>query len=187
MNVILKTIVENHHFKIFVLSHDQTVNKVNIRSVKKGCQNPNFKNLIGYQSQFPHKLSKVQITLLSPCLLPLAVWYCAHKFYELIIQAWDLWINDKASELKDPSIAYPSSTSRVRYINIGLLCVQENPIDRPTMSYIVPMLSNDLAALPTPRHPAFVTSRGTMNKNVSTNCREKFSVNGLTVSSIEPR
>lgn len=98
-----------------------------------------------------------------------------------------MWISDKALELKDPSIAYHSSTSKVlRYINVGLLCVQENPTDRPAMSHVVSMLSNDVAALPTPRQPAFVASQG-MNKNVSTNCEEFFSVNGLTVSSIEPR
>ncbi|KAM7490910.1 hypothetical protein LguiA_033831 [Lonicera macranthoides] len=104
----------------------------------------------------------------------------------LLGHAWDLWISDKASELKDPSIAYPPTSRVLRYVNVGLLCVQENPTDRPTMSHVVSMLSNDVAALPTPRQPAFVASQG-MNKKVSTNCGEIFSVNGLTVSSIEPR
>ncbi|KAK3037631.1 hypothetical protein RJ639_030408 [Escallonia herrerae] len=102
--------------------------------------------------------------------------------------AWGMWNADRALELIDSVLVYPSSASTLlRYINIGLLCVQENPSDRPTMSDIVSMLSNDLAALPTPNQPAFCTSRRVMKANSSTNNTGNCSVNGLTISRIEPR
>ena len=43
----------------------------------------------------------------------------------------------------------------IRCIQIGLLCVQKNPNDRPTMMKIVLYLSNHLIRLPSPREPAF--------------------------------
>ncbi|CAK9153292.1 unnamed protein product [Ilex paraguariensis] len=98
--------------------------------------------------------------------------------------AWELWNTDRALELKDPSMGDSSSSTLLRYINIGLLCVQENRNDRPTMSNVVSMISNELSPLPRPKHPAFSTSRNTArNTDSSQNC----SVNGLTVSMLEPR
>ncbi|KAK2995058.1 hypothetical protein RJ640_024516 [Escallonia rubra] len=106
----------------------------------------------------------------------------------LLGHAWGMWNADRALELIDSVLVHPSSASTLlRYINIGLLCVQENPSDRPTMSDIVSMLSNDLAALPTPKQPAFCTSRSVMKANSSANSTGNCSVNGLTISRIEPR
>ena len=35
----------------------------------------------------------------------------------------------------------------LKYVNIGLLCLQENAVDRPTMSDVVAMLSNESTEL----------------------------------------
>ena len=43
----------------------------------------------------------------------------------------------------------------MRCIHIGLLCVQENLADRPTMSSVVSMLKSDSLTLPIPLEPAF--------------------------------
>ncbi|KAG6651692.1 hypothetical protein CIPAW_06G130400 [Carya illinoinensis] len=52
----------------------------------------------------------------------------------LLSHAWELWRDGRSLELMDSTIGYPSCTSiMVRYINIGLLCVQKSPSDRPTM------------------------------------------------------
>ena len=47
------------------------------------------------------------------------------------------------------------TTEIIRYIHIGLLCVQENVVDRPTMASVVLMLSGYSITLPTPSKPAF--------------------------------
>ena len=60
----------------------------------------------------------------------------------------------------DPILGDPPSTATLfRYINIGLLCVQESPADRPTMSDVIPMIVNEHVALPEPKQPAFVAGR----------------------------
>lgn len=45
----------------------------------------------------------------------------------------------------DPVLGSVSSTNTLlRYINVGLLCVQESAADRPAMSDIVSMLDNEM-------------------------------------------
>ncbi len=68
-------------------------------------------------------------------------------------------------------------------IQVGLLCVQEKAEDRPTMSDIVLMLSNEGVTLPTPKQPAFSTL---LNVDLLTE-REKLSQNLVTLSAIEAR
>ena len=43
----------------------------------------------------------------------------------------------------------------LRCVNAALLCVQDDPADRPTMSNVVVMLSSETANLPVPKNPAF--------------------------------
>lgn len=43
----------------------------------------------------------------------------------------------------------------LRCVHIGLLCVQENAADRPTMAAVVLMLSSMSLNLPVPLEPAF--------------------------------
>jgi hypothetical protein len=47
----------------------------------------------------------------------------------------------------------------VKCVNVGLLCVQEDPNDRPTMSNVFTMLNCEAATVPTPKQPAFVPWR----------------------------
>ncbi|RVW87977.1 putative cysteine-rich receptor-like protein kinase 30 [Vitis vinifera] len=58
--------------------------------------------------------------------------------------AWKLWEEGKALELVDQALdgSYPNSIV-IRCIHIALLCVQENPMDRPTMTDIVAMLGSE--------------------------------------------
>ena len=43
----------------------------------------------------------------------------------------------------------------MRCIHIGLLCVQENAVDRPTMASVVLMLNSSSFTLSVPSEPAF--------------------------------
>ncbi|WOG85363.1 hypothetical protein DCAR_0104551 [Daucus carota subsp. sativus] len=105
----------------------------------------------------------------------------------LLGHAWKLWNDDRAVELMDPALGSPSSVyTLMRYINIGLLCVQGKPADRPSMSKIIPMLNSDLIPLPAPTEPAFTTNH-TVKPEVLLSGGENCTLNGLTVSRIEPR
>lgn len=60
----------------------------------------------------------------------------------------------------DENLKGSSKTKEIlKCINIGLLCVQEDPNDRPTMSEAVVMLSSETRDIPGPRQPAFVIKR----------------------------
>ncbi|KAH7660834.1 Non-specific serine/threonine protein kinase protein, partial [Dioscorea alata] len=74
----------------------------------------------------------------------------------LLGKAWSLWNDGKAFDLLDPLIGNSCSVTQVmRCVNIGLLCVQEKPEDRPIMSSVVIMLGNDDAPLLEPKAPSF--------------------------------
>ena len=72
-----------------------------------------------------------------------------------------------------------STSEIVKCIHIGLLCVEENPQDRPTMSTVVVMLGSESIALPEPKHPAFSVA-----KFMSP---DEISVNELSISTIVPK
>jgi len=70
--------------------------------------------------------------------------------------------------LIDPALSTGSRTEMMRCIHIGLLCVQENIADRPTMASIVLMLSSySLTDLPVPSQPAFFMNSSTYQSDIS--------------------
>ncbi|GJT22704.1 G-type lectin S-receptor-like serine/threonine-protein kinase CES101 [Tanacetum coccineum] len=64
--------------------------------------------------------------------------------------AWELW-----NEGRDSCTPKEVMTS----IHVGLLCVQDHAIDRPTMSEVISMLTNENMHLPEPKQPAFFIER----------------------------
>ncbi|KAF3453570.1 hypothetical protein FNV43_RR04010 [Rhamnella rubrinervis] len=76
--------------------------------------------------------------------------------HNLLGHAWLLWNEGKALDLMDECLEDSCIDSQVvRCIQVGLLCVQKFPQDRPTMSSIVYMLENEEATLPRPKQPGF--------------------------------
>ncbi|CAK7350000.1 unnamed protein product, partial [Dovyalis caffra] len=74
--------------------------------------------------------------------------------------AWNLWKEDKAMELLDQTLSKTCNINEfVKCVNVGLLCVQEDPSDRPTISNILFMLGTETPTLPDPKQPAFVVRR----------------------------
>ncbi|KAK6932444.1 S-locus receptor kinase, C-terminal [Dillenia turbinata] len=89
--------------------------------------------------------------------------YRNHPSLNLIGFAWELWKQDKALEIIDSSLEEPGFLyEALRCIQVGLLCVQECAVDRPTMSEVVFMLGNN-TSLPSPKQPAFVLGRSSSN------------------------
>ena len=56
----------------------------------------------------------------------------------------------------------------VRCIQIGLICVQEHPKDRPAIEIMFSMLSRDIVELPEPKQPVFAENGSTPGPNGST-------------------
>ncbi|KAK7316575.1 hypothetical protein RJT34_00140 [Clitoria ternatea] len=74
---------------------------------------------------------------------------------DLLSYAWKKWRDNKAFELLDPSLKHSFSEEIRRCIQIGLLCVQGNPDQRPSMATIALYFNCDSLDLPSPQEPAF--------------------------------
>ncbi|THU54293.1 hypothetical protein C4D60_Mb10t23530 [Musa balbisiana] len=100
----------------------------------------------------------------------------------LLGYAWRLWEEHRILELVDPSLGDSCNSSRVmRCIKLGLLCVQEFPADRPTMSMVLSLLNSDADDLPEPKPVAFFGARGKLESS------ESCSVNDVTNTEIDCR
>ncbi|KAJ0082278.1 hypothetical protein Patl1_11007 [Pistacia atlantica] len=71
-------------------------------------------------------------------------------------KAWKHWRDGTPLQLLDSTLTESYSRNKViKCIHMGLLCVQEDPTDRPTMATIVIMLDSYSVTLPTAQQPAF--------------------------------
>ncbi|KAK6264912.1 hypothetical protein SCA6_020346 [Theobroma cacao] len=102
----------------------------------------------------------------------------------LVAYAWHLWNEGNALELMDPLLTDGCPDEFLRFIHIGLLCVEEDAFNRPSMPSVVVMLKGETVTLSQPQQPAFSVRRlGEHHQTQAQSC----SVNGLTISNIEPR
>ncbi|XP_062022005.1 receptor-like serine/threonine-protein kinase SD1-8 isoform X4 [Rosa rugosa] len=105
----------------------------------------------------------------------------------LLGRAWNLWKDGNGMGLMDSALhASCSSNEVMRYIQIGLLCVQERAIDRPNMSDVIFMLSNESIALPYPKEPAFL-SQFSSDADSSSSRQRYYSKNDMTMSEVDAR
>ncbi|KAF2304025.1 hypothetical protein GH714_026451 [Hevea brasiliensis] len=106
----------------------------------------------------------------------------------LLTYAWTLWSESKGIRMIDEALADSFSSSGVsRCVNVGLLCVQDNAADRPTMSAIVSMLTGEKSKLPEPKQPTFTFQNISNNSHFQSQSKSTWSVNNVTESIIEPR
>ncbi|KAK3009049.1 hypothetical protein RJ639_014983 [Escallonia herrerae] len=120
--------------------------------------------------------------------------YHMEQFLTLFGWAWENWKDGRASDLIDISIRETCKHHEViKCINVALLCVQEFPADRPTISDVVLMLANGSTALiPSPKEPAYSTLKSPTTTAVrqllpSLQTPSSYSKNGLTISNLQPR
>ncbi|KAF8414032.1 hypothetical protein HHK36_002031 [Tetracentron sinense] len=107
--------------------------------------------------------------------------------YELeLFQAWNLWNEGKLLELIDASMEdlVPESEA-LKYIQVGLLCVQKRPEDRPTMPSVLLMLDSESAVLRQPKQPGFYTERFLAETDSSTTMKKSCASNDVTVTMLE--
>ncbi|XP_054787857.1 cysteine-rich receptor-like protein kinase 10 [Prosopis cineraria] len=107
--------------------------------------------------------------------------------HNLLAYAWHLWNEGNTVELMDPLVADSCPEDQfLKYMHVGLLCVQEEAYERPTMSSVVLMLKSQSPTLGQPQGPPFCEGRITgSDHNEAEN--EQCSVNNLTVSDILPQ
>ena len=95
------------------------------------------------------------------------------------MQAWIHWRDGKPLEFLDPILGDFFSRDEVtRCIHIGLLCVQEDPAERPTMETIVLTLNTGSVTLQSPQQPW---------SNQSTWKSMPCSVNESSITELHPR
>ncbi|XP_062011412.1 cysteine-rich receptor-like protein kinase 10 isoform X5 [Rosa rugosa] len=108
---------------------------------------------------------------------------------DLLSYAWKNWRDDTISNIIDPMLTTGSRNEMIRCIHIGLLCVQENVNDRPTMASVVSMLNSHSLTISVPSKPAYyshynsesnIDTSGTsesfiyVSKNVVSNITEPY-------------
>ncbi|XP_042520780.1 cysteine-rich receptor-like protein kinase 10 [Macadamia integrifolia] len=120
---------------------------------------------------------------------------------DLISYAWGHWSGETSLDMIDPNLRENCSRNEVmRCIQMGLLCVQEDVTDRPTMANIVHMLSSFTVTLPSPSQPAFfarnliesgmLMKRKQMKDGESDQSKSRsipLSVNDLSITELQPR
>ncbi|KAL7103538.1 hypothetical protein ACP275_08G186000 [Erythranthe tilingii] len=112
----------------------------------------------------------------------------------LLGHAWMLHREERTLELAGSSYLVNSGYLRevIRSIEVGLLCVQECPEDRPNMSTVVSMLSNE-GVLPEAKHPGFFTGREmsivetSTSSNTANTANTATSVNEMTITLLDGR
>ncbi|XP_039049944.1 cysteine-rich receptor-like protein kinase 10 isoform X2 [Hibiscus syriacus] len=108
----------------------------------------------------------------------------------LLTFAWKLWSRGAGMELIDQRLVPSCVPSEVlKCIHIGLLCVQEDPADRPTLSSVIYMLASDgtSISLPHPTEPAFSVGRAVAEPSESNSNDGVCSFNEVTISNFLPR
>ncbi|TVU32353.1 hypothetical protein EJB05_24078, partial [Eragrostis curvula] len=99
----------------------------------------------------------------------------------LLGYAWTMWKEGSISELIDSLMGTTYTYDEVcRCIQVGLLCVQELPAERPTMSLALRMLSGDVS-IPSPKQAAFFVGRAPLDDN------DTRSANHLTYTDLQGR
>ncbi|KAK4485130.1 hypothetical protein RD792_007742 [Penstemon davidsonii] len=76
---------------------------------------------------------------------------------DLLNYVWRNWCEGTVEKVTDPILRATtySSSEILRCIHIGLLCVQENANNRPTMASVVLMLNSSSVTMPRPSRPSF--------------------------------
>ncbi|KAL2327902.1 hypothetical protein Fmac_021329 [Flemingia macrophylla] len=105
----------------------------------------------------------------------------------LVGYAWTLWKERNALLLVDSSIKNSCVIPEVlRCIHVSLLCVQQYPEDRPTMTSVIQMLGSEMD-LVEPKEPGFFPKRNSDEGNLRTNVNRMSSDNQLSITSLNGR
>ncbi|XP_057777759.1 cysteine-rich receptor-like protein kinase 44 [Salvia miltiorrhiza] len=104
--------------------------------------------------------------------------------------AWRNWCAGRGKKMIDPALMSTSGSLRdmLKCIHIGLMCVQQNTSDRPTMASVVVMLHSFSVTFPVPSQPAYFVPGGVeeMSRSLAIKPTE-ISKNEASITELYPR
>jgi hypothetical protein len=113
------------------------------------------------------------------------------------MQVWEHWTTGTLMDIMDSSFSSLAPRDQmVKCIHIGLLCVQDDPADRPVMSTVNVMLSSSTVTLQAPSRPAFCIQKSGFNSEMYSEVhagashsvsRSPMSLNDVSITELEPR
>ncbi|KAI0497854.1 hypothetical protein KFK09_021092 [Dendrobium nobile] len=121
---------------------------------------------------------------------------------DLLSYVWENWNKGTVIEIVDPALTKLFPRDEVmRCIQIGLLCTQQDPSQRPTMTTVVVMLNSYSMSIEAPSAPAFFVGRSGINTNEfsrnsdihedgtykSSSMTVPMSPNEVSITEIDPR
>ncbi|XP_013711271.1 G-type lectin S-receptor-like serine/threonine-protein kinase At1g11280 isoform X1 [Brassica napus] len=108
---------------------------------------------------------------------------CGGQGKTLLEYAWETWLETGGVDLLDQAIASSCSPDEVaRCVQIGLLCIQQQAVDRPNIAQVVSMITTT-TELPRPKQPVFAVQTQDQESTVSV----LESVNHMTQTAIHGR
>ncbi|KAK7856183.1 cysteine-rich receptor-like protein kinase 27, partial [Quercus suber] len=146
-----------------------------------------------------NKLGRVDLVLFTriPYVKTIFSLLLCYNYFNM--QAWKKWKDGTTSNLIDPTLCTDSTTEIIKCIHIGLLCVQENMVKRPTMASVVLMLNSESMTLSIPSRPAFTMysntrssvlhvehKSGVMGSTQSRSSSVQASVNDVSITELDP-
>jgi len=118
---------------------------------------------------------------------------------DLLSLVWQHWTTGTVLEIIDSSLGSNAPGDLLlKYIHIGLLCVQNKPDDRPMMSTVNIMISSRTVSLGAPSQPVFfnpqsgeyssaIHSESNPTTSQSTGRSGVMSLNEVSITELEPR
>ncbi|KAL6619536.1 hypothetical protein ACP70R_034675 [Stipagrostis hirtigluma subsp. patula] len=117
---------------------------------------------------------------------------------DLLSLVWEHWTTGTIEEVLDPVLRGRAPQDQMmKLVKIGLLCVQDNPADRPMMPSVNVMLSSNTASLQAPSRPTFIQDMETeldvhsdayaKASQSTSKSKETVSPNEASLTGLEPR
>ncbi|EXC10167.1 G-type lectin S-receptor-like serine/threonine-protein kinase [Morus notabilis] len=106
----------------------------------------------------------------------------------LIGHVWKLHREGNSIEMLDKSLRVADHNLKqvLRCIHVGLLCVQQSPVDRPNISTVVAMLGSE-SELPQPKLPGYFTEMDAVKGDSSSTKPDLSSTNDMSITLLEAR
>ncbi|KAJ1291229.1 hypothetical protein BS78_02G301400 [Paspalum vaginatum] len=123
--------------------------------------------------------------------------YSSDESADLISLVWEHWTMGTLVEIMDSSLSSLAPRDQmVKCIHIGLLCVQDDPAERPMMSTVNVMLSSSTVTLQAPSKPVFCIQKSGFSSEMDSDVypgashsasRSPMSMNDVSITELEPR
>ncbi|KAF8023931.1 hypothetical protein BT93_F1205 [Corymbia citriodora subsp. variegata] len=108
--------------------------------------------------------------------------------HNLLGHAWLLWSKGRALEIMDECLHSSFDRTQVeRCVQVGLLCVQKFPEDRPVMSSAIGMIVNCGFVLPEPKEPGYFMERSSEYSDGASSKGDSKTQNAVTLTMPEGR